>query len=62
MSDADLSKLLFEARDAIEILADLVEARVGKPSTHERQLVERIDAYRAERGWNPDGFGQEGAK
>ena len=56
---AELSRLLFEAREQIDMWADVVEARVGKPANYTRSLVERIDLYRAARGWNPDGFGGE---
>lgn len=56
---AELSKLLFEARDSIEGLADVVECQTGRAARYERKLVERIDAFRAKRGWSPDGFGGE---
>lgn len=59
MWDAELSKMLFEAREAVEMLADMVEHRTGQPSRHERDLVARIDSYRARRGWSPHGFGGE---
>lgn len=54
----ELSRLLFEARESCEMWADVVEKRVG-PDTYTRGLVERIDAYRAARGWSPHGFGGE---
>lgn len=56
---AELSRLLFEARESIDMWADVVESRAGEPATYERSLVNRIDAYRARQGWNPDGFGGE---
>lgn len=56
----ELSRLLFEAREQIEMWSDVVEGRSGKPSRYTRDLVKRIDLYRAERGWSPDGFGGEG--
>lgn len=54
-----LSKLLFEAREAIDMLADMCESRAKVADTYDRDLVRRIDAYRFERGWNPDGYGNE---
>jgi glutamine synthetase len=58
-TDAELSRLLFEARESVEMWADVVEARTGKADNYTRGLVARIDAYRAERGWSPHGFGGE---
>lgn len=54
-----LSRLLFESREQIEMWSDVVERQGGKPSSYTRELVRRIDAYRADRGWNPNGFGGE---
>lgn len=56
---ARLSKLLFEAREQIEMWADAVGGRTGRSTDYLRGLVARIDAYRAERGWSPNGFGGE---
>jgi hypothetical protein len=56
---ARLSKMLFTARESVEMLADIVERRMVQPDKHNRRLVAEIDAYRAERGWNPHGFGGE---
>lgn len=58
--DAELSKLLFEAREQLDMWADIVEVKSGVPARYPREVVARIDAYRAERGWSPDGFGGEG--
>lgn len=57
--NARLSKMLFEAREAIEMYADVVEAQAGRPDPWLRGLTAKIDAYRAEHGWTPDGFGGE---
>lgn len=54
-----LSKLLFEARESLDMYADVVEARSGRKTPYLLELVARIDAYRAERGWSPNGFGGE---
>lgn len=60
MSDAPtLSRLLFVARESIDMFAVLVENVAGQPDLHNRQLVAEIDAYRAARGWNLHGFGGE---
>ena len=56
---ARLSKMLFDAREQIEMWSDVVERRSGQESKHTRRLVAEIDAYRAERGWSPHGFGGE---
>lgn len=54
-----LSAMLFDAREQIEMWADVVESRTGQPAEHARRLVAEIDGYRAERGWSPNGFGGE---
>lgn len=59
-SKAELSRMLWDARETADMMADVVEARGGKPDTHNRDLVHRIDAFRAEQGWSPNGFGHEG--
>jgi hypothetical protein len=56
---AHLSKMLFEAREQVEMWADVVEARTGLRATHTRRVIAEIDTYRAEQGWSPDGFGGE---
>lgn len=56
---AKLSRLLFDAREQIEMWADVVERGTGQPADHLRRLVAEIDAYRAEHGWSPHGFGGE---
>lgn len=60
MSEAErLSSLLFQARESLSMWADVVETRVGKPDLYTRRLIAELDAYRAERGWSPHGFGGE---
>lgn len=56
---ARLSKMLFEAREQCDMWADVVETSTGQSDTTVRRLVAEIDAYRAERGWSPNGFGGE---
>lgn len=54
----NLSRMLFEARERVEMTADVIEAS-GKQDAWGRQLVNDIDEYRAARGWSPHGFGDE---
>jgi hypothetical protein len=56
---ARLSRLLWEARELIDMLHDIVSARTGKDDAWSVRVRDEIDAYRAEKGWNPDGFGGE---
>lgn len=57
--DSELSKLLYEAREGLSMLADIVDSQTGKTDRYTRSLVERIDAYREGRGWCSTGFGGE---
>jgi hypothetical protein len=50
---------LFEAREQIDMWADVIEARMNAPAWGARQLVAEIDQYRTEQGWSPHGFGGE---
>lgn len=59
--DARLSKMLFEAREAVDMYADIVRSQTGKVDPWLRRLVDEIDTYRSERGWSLDGFGGEGS-
>lgn len=54
-----LSRLLFLAREHIEMWADVVEHSQHEPAQDVRRVLSEIDAYRAERGWSPHGFGGE---
>jgi hypothetical protein len=54
-----LSRLLFEAREVVEMHADHVELVAGKPDHWGRRLVKEIDEFRAQQGWSPHGFGGE---
>jgi hypothetical protein len=42
-----LSRILFEAREQLEMWADV------------RKLIREVDEFRAAQGWSPDGFGDE---
>lgn len=54
-----LSALLYQARESLEMWADVVESRAGQPDSYTRGLVRQIDEYRAERGWPANGWGGE---
>lgn len=56
---ARLSRLMFEAREIVDMFRDLVEGRVGRQDEWSRRVIAEIDTYRASRGWSPDGFGGE---
>ena len=55
---ARLSRLLFDAREIIEMYRDVVAERRA-PDPQLTRVRDEIDAYRAERGWSPHGFGGE---
>lgn len=54
-----LSRLLFEAREALDMFADVMRSRTGQEPADLLRTRDELDAYRAEQGWNPDGFGGE---
>ena len=57
--NARLSRMLFEARELIDMLTDIVENRSGQRDEWSRRVRNEIDDYRHERGWSPHGFGGE---
>jgi hypothetical protein len=57
--NARLSRLLFHAREEIDMWADAVERRSGRTAAAQRRLIREIDQFRADRGWSPHGFGGE---
>lgn len=60
MSDAArLSKLLFEARELIDMWNAVIKGQTGQDDGWSARVRDEIDAYRAERGWSPHGFGGE---
>lgn len=54
-----LSKMLFEARETIEMFGDVVWVREGRADKRLEQLIAEIDSYRHEQGWSPNGYGGE---
>lgn len=57
---AGLSRMTFEAREEIDMWGDVVQSRSGRTDLQLRRLRDQIDAFRAEQGWSPHGFGHEG--
>jgi len=55
---ARLSEMLWRCRESLAMWADVVESRYGADA-YTRGLIAQVDAYRAERGWRPSGFGGE---
>jgi hypothetical protein len=60
LTDAELSRLMFAARDTIDEYVELVSERgdfiAAKGALN---LRDEIDAYRVSRGWQLNGFGGE---
>lgn len=56
----DHSKLLWDARESLNMFADMVEGSTGRIADRERDLIRQIDEFRTANGWNPNGFGGEG--
>lgn len=54
-----LSKLLFDARESIEMFVDILERRTKAVALYERGIIKQIDEYRKTKGWSPHGFGGE---
>lgn len=61
LTDAELSRLMFAARETIGQYAELVGELHPRESASKRALAlcGEIDAYRVSRGWDPNGFGGE---
>jgi hypothetical protein len=57
--EARLSKLLFEARELVDMWRTHVWATTGKADEWSSRVRDEIDAYRAEQGWSRHGFGGE---
>lgn len=54
-----LSRVLFEAREAIDMYGDITESQTGKEPVWLRRLRDEIDEFRESKGWSPHGFGGE---
>lgn len=54
-----LSKMMWSAREGLEMLADIVENRTGQHAFATRRDLAEIDSFRAKLGWSPHGFGDE---
>lgn len=57
--NAALSQLLWDAREIAAMYGDVVAGRAGQRSAYVDRVRDRIDTYRAVRGWNAYGFGGE---
>ena len=56
---ARLSRLLWEAREPVDMLLNITEEVTGEIDQGLVRTRDEIDSYRTERGWNPHGFGGE---
>ena len=56
-----LSRILFEARERVDMAILTVENITGQRDEWGHRLRDEIDTYRGERGWSPDGYGGERA-
>jgi hypothetical protein len=54
-----LSRTLFEARELLDMYADVVFQMTDRHDPWINSTRDGIDAYRRERGWSPNGFGGE---
>lgn len=54
-----LSRLLFESRELIDMFGDVVEKQSGKTDTWSRRVRDEIDTFRESRGWSAHGYGNE---
>jgi hypothetical protein len=52
-----LSRLLWDAREQVSMLADIVNGR-GHDAKWQHDYIAEVDAFRGLRGWSPDGFGR----
>lgn len=51
--------MLWDAREIIDMYASVIRARSGLDPADLLKVRDRIDAYRAEQGRSPNGFGGE---
>lgn len=58
-NDAELSRMMFSAREYLDMYGDMMRTWGVDPTTGPHRIRDEIDAYRVSRGWNPDGFGGE---
>jgi hypothetical protein len=55
--DHELDALLWDAREQIAMWGDVVAHRFGRRDPSVDRVRDRIDDFRARRGWSPDGPG-----
>ena len=56
---ARLSSMLFSCRELLSMYGDMIEYQMGVRDNWIDRTRAEVDAYRAERGWSPHGFGDE---
>lgn len=55
----DLSRLLYDAWDLLDMYGDLINDRTGGRDPHIDRTRDELAAYRATRGWSSNGYGGE---
>lgn len=56
-----LSRMFWCAQEIIEMFHDVVLSQDGRVDKALVRLRDEIDAFRAEHGWSPNGYGNEQA-
>jgi hypothetical protein len=56
---AEVSRLTFMAIEDLSMWADVVKIRTGKEPSMTLDTIARLKEYRADHGWNANGFGRE---
>ena len=56
---AEVSRLTFMAIEDLSMWADVVKARTGRDPLMTLETIGLLKEYRADHGWNPNGFGKE---
>lgn len=54
-----LSRMLFDCRELIDMLVGLIRARSTSHADWPFRVIKEIDDFRAAQGWSPHGFGGE---
>lgn len=57
----ELSRLLWDARELIDMFGDITAAKIGERDPGVDDTRDKIDAFRARYGWDAGGFGSESA-
>jgi len=54
-----VSRLTFMAIEDLSMWADVVKIRTGQDPLMTLDTIAKLKEYRADHGWNPNGFGRE---